>query len=375
MKASAPQQTIKAQHFTQANCAGTRYFTKPWLFAAGTTLAALAVSALLDHWLHSTAAVLLILQLGVVWVALHGDRFRAFAAAVCSALSFNFFFTAPRFSLQMFHPSDIMNLGVFLLVALITSQLAEHYRRQQQALKQATLRSNILLSVSHDLRTPLSTIIGTLSTLQAYRSKLAEPQQEELLQSAMDESHRLHHYIENLLQATKLQWDQVTLQTTEQSIAPIVHAACRRERSDRIVLHIIPDLPRVHVQASLLEQALFNVIDNAVAYSPAQEKVRVEVYLDGDQVTLDICDQGPGIPPDQHQQVFDLFYSQHPGNQADGGSGMGLTVTKSIIDAHRGTIAIVPVDHGCTIRIQLPCYEELCHKELYHKERCREDLS
>ncbi|MDF4603529.1 DUF4118 domain-containing protein, partial [Vibrio parahaemolyticus] len=176
-----------------------------FLFSAIVIVGAVVASWLLDQLFGSTAAVLLILQLAVVVVAFQCNSRFAYAAAVIEALSFNFFFTTPRYSLQMFRPEDIFNLVVFMVVAFITSTFADLYRRQQGELKQTKLQNSILLSVSHDLRTPLATIIGTLTTLNEYMPKLNDLERKELLDSATSESHRLHQYIENLLQATKLQ--------------------------------------------------------------------------------------------------------------------------------------------------------------------------
>ncbi|WP_245834610.1 potassium channel family protein [Vibrio salilacus] len=189
---------------------------------------ALLISLGLDRWLGSTIAVLLILQLSIVVIALQCHSRLAYIAAIIEAVSFNFLFTTPRYSLQMFHLDDIINLLVFIVVAFTTSQLADRYRRQQNALEQVQLRHQILLSVSHDLRTPLAGIIGNLTTFKEYQTQLQAKEKDELLDSAIKESHRLHQYIENLLQATKLQHGVVRIQKQQESIVHIVKSVIDR---------------------------------------------------------------------------------------------------------------------------------------------------
>ena len=333
----------------------TQYWrSQPTLFTGTVLAAAIFSSFFIDHFLGSTIAVLLILQLAVVLIALQCNANFAYFSAVYEAASYNFLFTTPRYSLQMFNLEDILNLVVFLIVALTTSKLAEHYRRQQDELKQANLRNSILLSVSHDLRTPLATIIGTLTTLKEYMPKLSESQKDELIDSAAAESHRLHQYIENLLQATKLQHGALKFSLNENSITHVLHQAIARfpTTQPRIVVESQPNLPTVMISSSLIEQSIFNVLDNALRYSPQDKKVTVKVYRHEKMLRLDIQDQGCGIAAADREAVFDLFYRQHP--STDGGAGLGLAVAKGIITAHGGQISAEPVAKGSLIRIALP---------------------
>lgn len=329
---------------------------KPFCLVVLVISFALLISGALDLWLGSTIAVLLILQLAVVVIALQCNPGWAYLSAVFEAVCFNFFLTNPRFSLQMLNVDDIVNLCVFLIVAIITSKLAEHYRQQQNQLKQAQLRNSILLSVSHDLRTPLATIIGTLSTLEEYMDKLSKAEKAELFDSAIVESNRLHQYIENLLQATKLQHGAVVLKKDEHSLVHIIHLVIERfsKQMDRIILDAQTDLPSVQVSSSLIQQAIFNVIDNALRYSPYDKNVNINIYLSSEYLIVDIKDEGVGITKEQSEHIFDLFYSANSPKQNDSGTGLGLAVSKGIIAAHQGTMQAVPVDSGSLIRIQLP---------------------
>lgn len=337
----------------------TNYWrSHPTFFTGVVLVIAIFSSAFIDYFAGSTIAVLLILQLAVVAIALQCNANFAYFAAVFEATSFNFLFTTPRYSLQMFNLEDILNLTVFLLVALTTSKLAELYRRQQAALEQAQLRNSILLSVSHDLRTPLSTIIGTLTTLKEYMPKLSASQKTELIDSAAAESHRLHQYIENLLQATKLQHGALKFNLDEANLREVLQRTIARFQTaqPRIKIHSEPELPPLMICSSLIEQAIFNVLDNALHYSPTSQPVTVNLYRHQDMLRIDIQDLGQGIAPSQKEAIFELFYRQHP--STDGGAGLGLPVAKGIIIAHNGSLSAENVAQGSLIRIELPITKE-----------------
>ncbi|HHG3261078.1 TPA: ATP-binding protein [Vibrio parahaemolyticus] len=327
-----------------------------FLFSAIVIVGAVVASWLLDQLFGSTAAVLLILQLAVVVVAFQCNSRFAYAAAVIEALSFNFFFTTPRYSLQMFRPEDIFNLVVFMVVAFITSTFADLYRRQQGELKQTKLQNSILLSVSHDLRTPLATIIGTLTTLNEYMPKLNDLERKELLDSATSESHRLHQYIENLLQATKLQHGTLKITKKDESIADIVRDAVSRlpNYTEKVSMNMDDSVGYLSVSRSLIEQAIFNVLDNAMRFSPENESVEVSLSKQGSSCVIDVRDMGIGIKAEDAEKIFSLFYSGANNKSADSGTGMGLAVAKGIITAHQGEIQSMPVSEGTLIRIRLP---------------------
>lgn len=327
-----------------------------FLFSTTVIVGAVVVSWLLDQLFGSTAAVLLILQLAVVVVAFQCNSRFAYAAAVIEALSFNFFFTTPRYSLQMFRPEDIFNLVVFMVVAFITSTFADLYRRQQGELKQTKLQNSILLSVSHDLRTPLATIIGTLTTLNEYMPKLNDLERKELLDSATSESHRLHQYIENLLQATKLQHGTLKITKKDELIADIVRDAVSRlpNYTEKVSMNMDDSVDYLSVSRSLIEQAIFNVLDNAMRFSPENESVEVSLSKQGSSCVIDVRDMGIGIKAEDAEKIFSLFYSGVNNKSTDSGTGMGLAVAKGIITAHQGEIQSMPVSEGTLIRIRLP---------------------
>lgn len=328
---------------------------KTYLFAVAVTACAGLLSFALEIWFLPSLGTLLILQLAVIVVALRGDSAAALLSGVLGAVIFNYFFTEPRFTFHMTEFDDIANMIVFFIIAVISGQVTIHYQTQREELRKAQLKSSILLSVSHDLRTPLSTIIGTLSTLQSYSKRLSDADNEELLAGALEESHRLHRHVENLLQATKIQHHAVQVNARAQEIAPIVQAVISRFDKARLRFHAEENLPLAIVRESLIDQALYNVIDNALKYSPADNPVTVKVGTTADnQIQIQVIDQGPGIHPSLHERIFDPFYSTRSGDSGDGGVGLGLSVAAGLIQAHRGTISVIPTPSGCTLSIILP---------------------
>lgn len=327
----------------------------PYLFALTAIASAGILSFFLEQWFLPSLGTLLLLQLAVIIVALRGDSVPALTVGVLGALMFNYGFTEPRYTFHMTEVDDIVNLLVFLIIAVVSSQMTIHFRSQRDALRHAQLQSSLLLSVSHDLRTPLATIIGTLSTLQAYQNRLSESERNELLNGAIEESHRLHRYVENLLQATKIQHQAVQLNPEPQSIVPILRRIIQRFDSPRLHFEHQTDLPAVWVRESLIEQALYNVIDNALAYSPKTEPVAIQVdRADTGTVRIQVQDRGAGIPPALRDKVFDPFFSTRSGDSGEGGTGLGLSVAAGLIHAHRGRIAIHNQEPGCTVTITLP---------------------
>ena len=152
---------------------------------------------------------------------------------------------------------------------------------------------------------------------------------------------------------------------SEQSAVAIIHLVMDRfsQQKSRLILQIDDKLPLISVSASLIQQAIFNVIDNALRYSPIDKTVTISIKtLDTDnkhpQVVIDVRDQGVGISSAQSETVFELFYSIDSFKRNDSGTGLGLAVSKGIIAAHHGSIQSVPVEQGCLIRICLPACNE-----------------
>lgn len=223
------------------------------------------------------------------------------------------------------------------------------------------LRSALLSSVSHDLRSPLSSMIGAADSLARYGKDMGPEDQQSLLETIHVEGERLDRYIQNLLDMTRLGQQGLTLTRDWIGIDELVGSAARRlqryEPHIRIEHEVPPGLPPIHVHPALVEQALFNVMENAAKFSPPGAPVRVQVRRTEDnQLRIDISDSGPGIPEEERRRIFDMFYSVERGDRGKQGTGLGLTIVQGIVGAHMGSVEALPGSEGrgTTIRLTLP---------------------
>ncbi|HSP56986.1 MAG TPA: DUF4118 domain-containing protein [Halomonas sp.] len=240
-----------------------------------------------------------------------------------------------------------------LVSELSTARLSEENER---------LRSALLSSVSHDLRTPLASIIGSASSLRDLSPQLSASDKDELLDSILGESERLNRYIQNLLDMTRLGHGNLRIERDWISLDDLVAAALRRLGPSLEAVDIQrdwpDDLPLLFVHPALIEQALVNVIDNAARFSPAGGQVGIQARHDvaGRQLEIRVTDQGPGIAPELREAVFDMFVTDGAGDRNRHGSGLGLAICRGMLGAHGGSIAaqLGPQGVGTTIVMRLP---------------------
>ena len=229
-----------------------------------------------------------------------------------------------------------------LALALERDQLALEAGRVLLQAETERLRSSLLSSVSHDLRTPLASIAGASSTLLV--SQVNGNDRRELLQSIYDESHRLSRLVDNLLEMTKIEAAGLQVHKQWEVVEEIVGAALHRldaALAGRTVqLEIPAELPMVEMDGLLIEQVLVNLLDNALKYTPPGSPLEIHAAHDGRRLTLSIRDHGPGIPTGDERRIFEKFY-RSGGDDAHArsrGSGLGLAICKAIVETHGGEI-------------------------------------
>lgn len=221
------------------------------------------------------------------------------------------------------------------------------------------LRAALLSSVSHDLRSPLASMIGAAGSLLAYGERIGEGDRRELLESIHHEGERLDRYIQNLLDMTRLGHGGLTLKRDWVALEEIIGSATQRlARSypDLPVHSELPaDMPLLYVHPALIEQALFNVLENAARFTPPGSAVQIQVRTRAERLQIDVSDRGPGIPEDERARVFDMFYSVSRGDRG-GGTGLGLAICQGMIGAHGGQVLALagPNGIGTTVRLELP---------------------
>ncbi len=222
------------------------------------------------------------------------------------------------------------------------------------------LRSALLSSVSHDLRSPLASMIGSASSLASYGEAMDADDRRSLLDTIQLEGERLDRYIQNLLDMTRLGHTGLTLNRDWIGVDELVGSATRRlqryQPQVQLQLRLAPELPPIWVHPALVEQALFNVLENAAKFSPPDAPVTVDAALHEGALRIDIGDRGPGIPADERARIFDMFYSVERGDRGRHGTGLGLAICQGMIGAHGGSVEALAGagGQGTTLRITLP---------------------
>jgi len=221
-------------------------------------------------------------------------------------------------------------------------RLVEDLDRAKREAETDRLRSALLTSISHDLRTPLAAVLGAAGTLRSLSDILDQEAKADLVVTIVDEAERLNRFIANLLDMTRLESGAVAPNAALHDLGEIVGSALERASKilvrHRVEVELAKDLPMVSVDPVLFEQVLFNLLDNAAKYAPSGTNVRIQSWRDRDSVVLQVLDEGEGIPPADLEQIFDKFYRVQKVDQVRAGTGLGLAISRGFIEAMHGTI-------------------------------------
>ena len=220
------------------------------------------------------------------------------------------------------------------------------------------LEHALLNSISHDLRTPLVTISGVLDSLLDNEQRFDREKRRDLLITASEEAARLNRFVGSLLDMTRLEAGALSPRLTPCDVDEIIGCAVGavepRLGNHRIVTSVEPDLPPVTADLALLTQALVNLLDNAIKYSPQSADITISARLEATLVHIAVSDSGPGVPPGEEERIFDKFHRIEVPEKA-GGTGLGLSIARGIIEAHKGSIsASNRSEGGLTVEVTLP---------------------
>ena len=230
-------------------------------------------------------------------------------------------------------------------LAIERIQLVADVDKAKLAAETDRLRTALLTSISHDLKTPLAAIMGSAGTIKDFGGGLSEEAKTELLTTVIEESERLHRFIANLLDMTRIESGAMIPNSAPHFVGDIVGSALARAAKitaeHRVETAIPDDLPMVKVDPVLLEQSLFNLIDNAAKYAPDGTTIRIDADdagSTGGMIYLRVMDEGPGLPPDDLERVFDSFYRVRKIDHVKAGTGLGLSICRGFIEAMGGSI-------------------------------------
>ncbi|AXO88903.1 sensor histidine kinase KdpD [Pseudomonas parafulva] len=231
-----------------------------------------------------------------------------------------------------------------LAQALARARLGEQLEAARLQGETEQLRSALLASVSHDLRTPLTAMRGSIDSLLALGEAIPLDDRRELLEGTRNEAERLDRYIQNLLDMTRLGHGSLKLARDWVAPGDIVGSALARLHAVLAPLQVRTDvpaeLPLLFVHAALIEQALVNVLENAARFSPVGGRLELRLRVEDAQLCLAVADQGPGIPPAERSKIFDMFYTAARGDRGGQGTGLGLAICQGMIGAHGGSIRV-----------------------------------
>lgn len=262
-------------------------------------------------------------------------------------------------------------------LALERATLDEEVRDTRVEAEASKLRAALFSSVTHDLRTPLSSIKASVSGLLGQGVRYSDEQRQEVLRDVLEETDHLNSIVGNLLDLARMRAGALTPSKQPILVEDVIGSVLRRMRRSLedtpVRTNIRPDLPPVDADPVLLEQALSNVLENAVRFSPRGSEVRITVARWHDLVEIRVADQGPGIPQEARTKVFEEFYRSDAG-AGRGGTGLGLAIARAIIVAHHGSVWAEGAPGGGTAMvIELPA--AILRAESIHPAPWREDVT
>lgn len=249
-------------------------------------------------------------------------------------------------------------------LAIERSQLVERVDEAQVRAEADKLRVAILSSLSHDLRTPLASILGSATTLLSSGGLYDTKETAELLSTIREEAERLDRFVGNLLDMSRLEAGALGVKPEPVHVRELIEAVItrlsRRLSLHRIALDLPDDLPLVSVDPVLLEQAIANILDNAAKYAPTGSTVRIGAAASGSRVILTIEDEGPGIPPEDLSRIFDKFHRAKATDRRIAGTGLGLSVARGFVEAFGGTLEAAngTAGTGTILTVSLPVATE-----------------
>lgn len=310
--------------------------------------AAFLMGMLLESISHSQAPVSIIFVLAVFLISLLTQGYLwGILASFVSVLIYNYVFSFPYFAFDFLTTANLVSAFLMLIVATITGTLTTKLKLQDQLrmeTEREKMRGNLLRAISHDLRTPLTTIYGSCSALIENQEMLNPQQQRRLLLDMQEDAENLIRIVENLLSVTRVNGETVTVRKTptvlEELIDSVLQKFNKRHPNQKIIISIPDDFVSIPMDALLIEQVLLNILENAVHHAHGMTELSLTVYVDNFTAIFEIADNGSGIPSDRLEHLFNGQYYRKdtPTDSSRSGMGIGLSVCSAIIKAHNGTI-------------------------------------
>ncbi|MBQ8196287.1 MAG: DUF4118 domain-containing protein [Oscillospiraceae bacterium] len=324
--------------------------------------AAFGVCLLLHYVLDMAMLSSAIFVLAVFIVALLTENVvYGVAASFIGVLAINFAFTFPYFKFNFTMPENILSAIIMIAVTVMSSMLSAQIRRQANLRAESEkehMRANLLRAVGHDLRTPLTTIVGSSSAIIENPESFTEAQKLKMLQGIQEDAEWLARMVENLLSVTRLDGGNVKLLKSSTVLDELIDSVLlkfhKRHSEQKVEVDIPDDIVMIPMDAILIEQVLINLLDNAVEHADGMARLVLRVFVIDDKAVFEVADDGCGIPPERMKDIFKGYYSGGAPADTKLNSGIGLSVCSAIIKAHGGDIrAENNKNGGATFRFSL----------------------
>ena len=325
-----------------------RYLLTDALFTIGTLLGVFLVNLFLVEQFATKTMTPMIFVLGVFLVSWRTQGYVwGIAASLVSVLAVNWAFTYPYWAFDLISPECISSAVVMLIVAVMTGALTTRLKQQEKLKAEAQaerMRGNLLRAVSHDLRTPLTTIYGSATALLEEEHMLTETQKQTMLRGIREDSEWLVRMVENLLSITRIDSGNVKISKTPTVLEELIDSCVlkfKKRYPDQFLELEIPDeIALIPMDAILIEQVIVNILDNAVQHARGMTRLTLRVFLLGGQAIFEIKDNGCGIHEDMLGRIFTGYEDSrnHPADSRKRNFGIGLSVCATIIAAHGGDI-------------------------------------
>lgn len=308
--------------------------------------------------------VAFLLLLTVSLTAVLFDIFPVLFTALLSAVAWNFFFIPPRFTFQISRTEDVVLFLTYFVIALVNAALTYKIRQMQKAAAAKEEKSNtirlyntLLNSLSHELRTPIATIIGATDNLQNFNARLSEDNRYELVEEISKASFRLNQQVENLLNMSRLESGFIQPKKDWCDIVELIYETVKRIEDNtgnrRINIQVDQAIPLFRIDKVMMEQVIYNLLYNAVIYTKENPQITITATAHADVLEMIIEDNGPGFPKEEIGHVFDKFYRLR--NTKAGGTGLGLSIVKGFVEAHNGSVSLENrPEGGARFTIELP---------------------
>ena len=333
-----------------------KLFWKNFSVSTGILTVCFILSLMVDNVFQTRSLIPTLFVLGVFLISMITSNYLwGIASSLVSVLAVNFAFTFPDFKFNFSIPENLVSAVIMLIITTATSTLTTKVLEQEKLradTEKEKMRANLLRAVSHDLRTPLTTIIGSTSLIIDNRDRLSQEKQYKLLCGIREDAQWLMRMVENLLSVTRIDENGLQLIKTETVLEELIDAVLVKFRksypAESVSVSIPDDFISIPMDAVLIQQVISNFLENAVEHAHGRTRTELEVRVEGNHALFFVRDDGCGIPKERLDNLFTGYLGQREsqGDSHRRNMGIGLSVCASIIKAHGGSISARNLPQG-----------------------------